>query len=184
MTALLIAAIFAALGGAGYFAFRTRSPKALPAKDEAPNLFNLKPGHVVQHVGTDYVVERRLDYSSEGFTWHEYLLDAGDGSYTWLSVEEDDRLVVALVKEIDDLTLSGRPPREIEHEGIRYALEESGTAQVKMTGSQGQRTEHTAQFFDYAQGNDLLSIEDWGNEREVTLGRVVSPSTLTLLGGA
>jgi hypothetical protein len=56
-------------------------------------VFTLEIGDIVQYMDTDWVVEGRLTYEDNDYTWFEYLLQDGD-RIRWLSVDEDDRVEV------------------------------------------------------------------------------------------
>ena len=186
---LIIVAVFSALAlaGAGLYSWHRATPdRALPPVDRgAPSVFDLRLGDVVQHLGTDYLVESSIHYDDQGTTWHSHLLSGGEGD-RWLVVEEDDKVVIALCEEIDDLTVrpgGGAPPKSVEYRGHRYRLTGSGaaTARRKRPGTGDEQTLR-CHYWDFA-GPDgqVLYVEDWPGERELFHGRRISGAALTIL---
>lgn len=163
--------------------------RSLPAQNSpqiAPlerTVFSLEIGDIVQHVGTDWFVEGKLTYNSSGYTWLEYLLQ-DEERIRWLSVEEDDRVEVALLETVQGLEVPDAPPQSLIYSGVTYQLDESGTAQMTRVGATLNRQGEFCRYYDYrGPSGERLSIEDWGDEREVTLGQKIHPSALTLLPG-
>lgn len=146
-------------------------------------VFTLEIGDIVQYMETDWVVEGRLTYDVDGYTWFEYLLQDGD-RIRWLSVDEDDRVEVALLEPTARLDVSKEPPQQLTFDGEVYRCAESGTAIMTRLGTTLKRTAERCRYFDY-QGSDdkVLSIEYWNGEIEVTVGQRINPRMLTLLPG-
>ncbi|MFW6360016.1 MAG: DUF4178 domain-containing protein [Chroococcales cyanobacterium] len=159
-----------------------KSSRSLPPLER--NVFTLQIGDIVQYLGTDWVVEGKLTYDDDGYTWLEYLLQDGD-RIAWLSVDEDDRVEVALLEPSNQLDISTTPPKEITFVGETYSLVGSGNASMTRTGTTLNRTAERCQYYDY-QGNDnkVLSIEVWKGEYEVTVGNRINPRMLSLLPGS
>lgn len=162
--------------------------RQLPGPDrqldaDAPRtVMNLQVGDIVSYLGADYMVEGRLDYDDEGWTWVTYMLVDG-AQIRWLSVEEDDQLEVSLWDEAN-LDLSGKPPEFLEYEGQRFKMVEWGTARVSQTGKTGRKAGLNMEYFEYeGQGDRYLSVEKWGNEIEVSVGEDINPYGLELYPG-
>jgi hypothetical protein len=194
MTALLV--ILGALAAVGLFMFfvkreeekrarkRTKKQKEERRLEEerrkeiAPEhpVKRLKVGDVVSLVGTDFIVQGVLRFREGGFEWVEYkLADATD--IRWLEVEDDDELWIALYKEVDDLRITGpRPPERLVYQGETYELEEQGYATMRKEGEVGRRALPECRYYDYeGPGDHVLSIEQWGENFEVSVGTRVSP---------
>jgi hypothetical protein len=155
-------------------------------------VFTLEIGDIVQYMDTDWVVEGRLTYEDNEYTWFEYLLQDGDSSIgdsfasriRWLSVDEDDRVEVALLEPTTQLEVSQQPPKQLTFAGETYRCVESGRATMTRIGTTLRRTGEHCRYFDYQGSNDqVLSIEDWDGEIEVTVGRRINPRMLMLLPG-
>lgn len=147
------------------------------------SVFTLQLGDIVQYDGADWVVEDRLTYNDQGYTWVEYLLQDGDAQ-RWLTVEEDDRVTVLWLETVTHLDISGFPPKQIQVEGTTYRQIETGIATMTRLGTTLNRRSQTCRYFDYA-GPDgrALSVEDWQGDVEVALGYQIRPSVLALLPG-
>ena len=167
-----------------------RQRVALPGRKEQQALpplrrtvFTLQIGDIVQYQGGDWVVEGRLTFNDSGYTWLEYMLQDGD-AIRWLSVEEDDRVEVCWMETASNLDISGKPPDRITHNGITYELDGKGVAQMQRIGTTMNKQAQICRYFDYAAANDqMLSVEDWNGDLEISVGRRIRPSSLTLLPG-
>ena len=188
MTLLLILGGLAVLVGGGVAVVMKANPRrALPAARGAPTVFNLRTGDVVQHLGTDYIVESTVTYREHGLTWHSHLLGGGGAGDRWLAVEEDDRVTIALVEEVEDLPLgAGEPPATLEYRGASFQQREGGEAQAsRLMQSTGKEQTVTCRYWDYeGPGDQVLFVEDWPGEREVTWGRKISAAALNLMPGS
>lgn len=179
-----------AIVSAGIVLFVLQQRGALPGTDGSRNLppvertvFTLEIGDIVQYMDTDWVVEGRLTYEDNEYTWFEYLLQDGD-RIRWLSVDEDDRVEVALLEPTTQLEVSQQPPKQLTFAGETYRCVESGMATMTRIGTTLRRTGEHCQYFDYQGSNDqVLSIEDWDGEIEVTVGQRINPRMLMLLPG-
>jgi hypothetical protein len=179
-----------AIVSAGIVLFVLQQRGALPGTDGSRHLppvertvFTLEIGDIVQYMDTDWVVEGRLTYEDNEYTWFEYLLQDGD-RIRWLSVDEDDRVEVALLEPTTQLEVSQQPPKQLTFAGETYRCVESGMATMTRIGTTLRRTGEHCQYFDYQGSNDqVLSIEDWDGEIEVTVGQRINPRMLMLLPG-
>ncbi len=154
---------------------------------ELPSLhrtvFSLQIGDIVQHLGADWVVEGQLTFSDQGYIWMEYMLQDGE-QVRWLSVEEDDRVEVCWMEPVTDLEISGTPPHQITYAAAVYTLNESGTASMTRVGTTLNKQAQRCRYYDYSGDRDQrLSVEDWNGDIEVSAGKQIRPSSLTLLPG-
>lgn len=169
---------------------RQRQGKSLlgtPKQPELPSLhrtvFSLQIGDIVQYLGTDWVVEGQLTFNDQGYTWMEYMVQDGN-QVRWLSVEEDDRVEVCWMEPVTGLEISGTPPQQITYEGAVYELSESGTASMTRVGTTLNKQAQHCRYYDYLGDREqMLSVEDWNGDIEVSAGRQIRPSSLTLLPG-
>ena len=168
---------------------RPQTPKTTPPI-ESRNLFNLEIGDIVQYGFKDWVVESIFLYEQDGYEWREYLLrDSTD--VAWLSVEEDDWLEISWMVPVpkEDVALSLPLRDSLKFNGIRYRLDEKGSATYEIIGRSRTAKKGSCQFYDYkAEDGSLLSIESYGRsldqgDIELCLGEVIRPSDLTLLPG-
>jgi hypothetical protein len=146
-------------------------------------VFDLQIGDIVQYEGTDWVVEGQLTYDDSGFVWLEYLLQDGDRQ-RWLSVEEDDRLEVLWLEAVTHLDISGHPPAQMTINNITYHQVESGSARMTRQGTTLNRQAQACRYFDYTGPEaTVLCVENWNGDMDITIGKQIRPSALTLLPG-
>ncbi len=182
---LLIALVVIGAGAFWWFSSRPQprtreTSRNLPRQ---PSLFDMHIGDIVQSMGRDWVVEGKLRYEDDGFSWLEYMLQ-DDNDIRWLSVEEDDWVTVSLLSPVTSLDVSASPPPELTFEGLVYRCTESGTAQMRREGNPRRPDIEQCRYFDY-EGPDerVLSIEDWDGDVEVTAGTIIAPRSLVILSG-
>lgn len=148
------------------------------------NVFTLQIGDIVQYDARDWVVEGKLIYTEDEFSWFEYMVQDGD-DIRWLSVSEDDTVAVSWLQTVTDLEISGKPPKTIDYHGVIYTQEDHGKASMRRLGTlQRKRAEH-CRYYDYeGSGRQVMSIENWDGDLEVSVGQSIRPSDLTLLPGS
>jgi hypothetical protein len=157
-----------------------KSPELVPLER---SIFTLQLGDIVEYLGEDWVVQGKLVYDDDGYQWQEYLLQDGD-RIRWLAVEEDDQVQVSWLTPTDDLEITGTPPKQLQFGGDDYRCIESGEATMSRQGMTLNRNNTRCQYFDYrGPGNQVISIEDWDGDIEVTIGTIIRPSELLLLPG-
>ena len=158
-----------------------KKSKELPSLER--NIFNLQIGDIVQYMGRDWVVEGKLNYNVGGYIWFEYLLQ-DHNDIRWLSVDEDDRVEVAFLEPTDRLEVSKNPPKQLTFADQTYHRVDSGMAKMTRVGTTLRKTAERCEYFDYRGTDDnVLSIEIWDGEVEVTVGYQINPRSLTLLPG-
>ena len=189
MTLLIwLGVIVIVAGGAYLLVLQQRGALPGSKSKELPslkrNVFNLQIGDIVQHMGIDWVVEGKLTYTVDGYTWFEYMLQ-DNNDIRWLSVEEDDTVEVALLEASDRLDISQTPPpRQLTFADENYKCVDSGVATVTSISAVQHCKPQTCEYFDYEGSNDkVLSIEVWGGETKVTVGYRINPRSLTILPG-
>ena len=144
---------------------------------------SLRINDIVSYFGTDYIVDGRLDFWEDGYTWVTYMLVDGD-EVKWLSAEEDDRLEVTLWEEVDDLVLHDAP-EYIEYRGMNFRMTERGSARVTQKGRTKNKQGLNVEYYEYeAQGDEwLLSVERYAGSYEVSFGKQIRPEALEILPG-
>jgi hypothetical protein len=123
----------------------------------------LKPGDLAEIKGQTYTVRGTLTFAAGAWTWSEHLLDNGDGPRTWLSVEHDPDLQLALWTRVPSATVRpGRPT--VDFDGRRYVREEAGRATFTGIGTTGLDPQGSVEYQDYAAPDGpLLSFERFGS---------------------
>jgi hypothetical protein len=178
-----------AIGGIGLIIWQSQRGSFIgSAAKESPSLrrtvFTLQLGDIVQFAGLDWVVEGQLMFRQGSYDWFEYMLQDGD-RVAWLAVEEDDGLDLCWMETVTDLELKSDPPQNVTYQGVTYQKNESGVASMTRIGTTLNKRAERCHYFDYAAPNsDLrLAIEIWDGDVEVSVGRRIRPSALTLLPG-
>jgi hypothetical protein len=141
----------------------------------------LKVGDVVNHDGSDFLVEGTLRFEEGGSRWDEHLLVDGERRL-WLSVEdgEDGLEVCTWIRgRVAGLTPG---PERLEHDGVAYELEERGTANFTAEGTTGTAGGGRAEYVDYEAGERRLGFERYASdgEWEVSVGTVISEHVLDI----
>lgn len=141
--------------------------------DKKVDIFSLKQGDIVNVEGDDYEIEGAMHMDDEGWKWIEYKLKAGHKTY-WLSVEQDDELEIILCQKIV-VDIDGAP-KKIEHDGVKYYLDESSDAVVKKSeGRMSVPEGKWVEYWDYYDKDEeqAFFIEKWDGEIETSIGRYI-----------
>lgn len=160
--------------------------RLFPKKNERPKVvertvFNLEINDFVTYDLEDYQVVGKLTYSDNGFSWHAFQLQSIDRTI-WLSVEMDDELLLGIYEKCK-LKLSEPIPKEIDFEGIKYYLDEKGTARVTGVGRGQNVNGSSCKYYDFCDDDEeaYLSIEIWGGEVEVSKGYDIEEYELKII---
>lgn len=185
ITLLIIIALIA-VGVYLFLRQRQESPSSDREENNAPEhrtIFNLQLGDIVEHYGRDWIVEGKLIYEEDGFTWIEYLLQ-DQQEIRWLSVEEDDHVELSWLQSTRILDIPRNPPNPMTFEGETYHCVDSGVANMKREGATLNRQAEQCRYFDY-EGDDgkVLSVEDWNGEIEVAYGQTISSGDISIFLG-
>ena len=170
---------------------RSRTPKPPAARQDPLNFGEmptfgpreLGPGAIVSYGGIDYVVRGSVTLRQGPFVWWEHLIEGGEGTPIWFSVEEDEgRLELTLWYPRKDLQL--QPGGEHVVDEVRFREAERGQASYTTEGTTGLPAGGDMDFVDYANDDEsvLLGFERWAPTMpwEVSYGKTVSPGELTV----
>lgn len=148
------------------------------------DLFHVEVGDIVEYDLADYQVVGKLTFYDGGYEWYEYQLQGDNGS-RWLSVEMDDELVMAIYDKISK-KVTEPIPNQIEHEGVQYRLSEQGTARVRGEGRSRNNSGRDVRYFDFSDEGDeqFLSVEIWGGDIEVSVGKPVEDYEIKIIAGS
>ncbi|MBQ7066982.1 MAG: DUF4178 domain-containing protein [Lachnospiraceae bacterium] len=133
---------------------------------------HLRQGQVIYVTGTEYTVCGMIAFKEDTWSWEEYKLKSNIGQTEWLSVEEDDGvLIYSIYRERYDIPNSSS--MNIMIDGENFELYEKGKATV--TDYFGQvdvdRYERCA-YTEYANATKdrFVSFESWDGEIEKSTG--------------
>ena len=145
-------------------------------------LSKLKVGYLLDYDLKTWEVKSHNRYDFDGTRSDEWELDAGDdGCYLGREVDDEVEWSISRKIKISDLGLAVRdhikqhndPPEEIEYQGIRYRLEESGAGHYyrddRVAGDE-------MIYWDYTDADEdkILTIEQWGeDEFDAAVGKWV-----------
>lgn len=154
------------------------------SKPLARDLFNIQVGDIVEYDLADYQVVGKLTFYNGGYEWYEYQLQGDNGS-RWLNVEMDDELILSLYDKIHK-KITEPIPDGIEHDGVHYKLSEQGTARVRGEGRSQNNSGRDVRYFDFSDEADerFLSVEIWGGEAEVSIGKPVEDFEIKIIAGS
>ncbi|MBP3952432.1 DUF4178 domain-containing protein [Bacillus suaedae] len=144
---------------------------------------NIQVGDIVEYDLADYHVVGKLTYNDHGFEWTAYQLE---GAKTiWLSMEMDDELYVGIYEKQTE-KLQEPLPKELTYEGVKYHLDESGTAHVKGEGRGANVNNIQCRYFDYCDKDEenFLSVEIWGSEIELSYGYPIEHYEIKIIAGS
>lgn len=159
-----------------------------------PSLHSLRPGDVVCHLGTDYLVEGVLSLDDAGRVTRLYRIADG-AAVRWLAVRPGTAPPLVL-DEVRGLSLGGdlSAPDELVHSGTAYRLATRTSTHVDQSGilgafgsGPGDRTSapERAWLYEYvASGARRLLALTWSGHAEAFAGEPVPARTLELLPGA
>ena len=144
-------------------------------------LFRLQLQDIVSCLGTDYIIEGRIDMEEDGDVWTSYMLVDG-ADVIWLCVEDDDELEASLWTEVEDCPLPEEIPEMVTYQGKEFQLVERGKAKASQLGQTGQKAGKKVRYYDYqCRGEkDLLAVEVWSGVAEVYTGHAISPLSLDI----
>lgn len=144
----------------------------------------LKAGDMVEFGGDRSWIRGSLRLSEGGYTWAEHFLEVEEGK-RWLSVEEDPDLEIALWTGRPELDLTPHGTT-VELEGVRYRLNERGSASYRSEGTTGLPAQGGMDYADYASDDGrLLAFERFDHGRwEASTGVKVMPGSFTVYPGS
>ncbi|HZS40972.1 MAG TPA: DUF4178 domain-containing protein [Polyangia bacterium] len=154
-------------------------PPLLDAPDRTPS--TLQVGDVVQHLGTDYVVEGALTFSEDGRAARLFrLVDGGAERFLYASPGEPDPL---LLDAAPGLAVEGAP-ETLVHAGQSFRLRSRAIAAVIRAGAVGERRAgDRIGLYEYAAGAARLVVLSWTDQADAFVGERVASHLLELLPG-
>ena len=151
-------------------------------------LLDMHPGDVVAYYDETFLVDGRLLYDEEGTVWKTYLLGgAVDGRDRWLSVDDDDRIEIALYEVLPpgQVAVPDPPPQSLTVGAVTFQLQEKGTARVRKHDDKGTRDRGACRYADYRGPEGArLSVEWWGELPEVALGKPIREDEIMIMPGS
>ena len=141
----------------------------------------IQVGDVVQHLGTDFVVEGVITLSEDGRGARLYrMFDGGGERFLYAKTNAPDPLLLASAH----VALDGdAPPESVTHAGARYRQTARAQASAIRVGQLGARKHaDKVRVYEYAgPGPARLLIVDWGDRVEAFAGERVLAHALDIL---
>ena len=147
------------------------------------NLMDIRYGDFIIYFDEDYEVYAVIEWVEEGYIWKEYKLRKNNEEAYWLNVEIDDGEVLAYFHTlIKDYPVPAQLPDILKYNGKEYKLHDKGNASGKLTSRVGDQF-YQCRYYDYKNGNEILSIEDFKADIEVSIGVELIKSQIEILPG-
>jgi hypothetical protein len=151
---------------------------------EERNVMNMRVGDIINIEDVDYEVQGILKFNDHGWKWIEYKIKDSRKTY-WLSVEEDDDIEISMYQEV--VAITTEPTKVYEYKGIKYYMQEGSDAIVediegKINAVKGEQVD----YYEYTDEDDenLLSIEIWDGEVEMSIGRWIEDYNIEIYPGS
>ncbi|WP_347862579.1 DUF4178 domain-containing protein [Salimicrobium sp. PL1-032A] len=151
---------------------------------EERHALNLQVGDIVTYDLADYEVVGKLTYLDGNYEWFGYQLLEGRNT-KWLSAEMDDELELGMYEKVT-LPVEAAFPASVTYEGETFHKEEEGKAKVLGEGRSSNLQGSTVRYADYTSENEerMLSMEEWGSEIEVSVGKPLNEFELKIIAGS
>jgi hypothetical protein len=144
----------------------------------------IQVGDVVQHLGSDYVVEGVLTLSEDGRGARLYRMfeDAGE-RFLYAKTGNADPLLLQPVADLALSDVGGTPPETLQHAQASFRQTARVQASVIRVGQLGARKAgERVHLYEYAgPGPSRLLVLDWGERIEAFAGEKVAAHTLEIL---
>jgi hypothetical protein len=140
----------------------------------------IQVGDVVQHLGSDFLVEGIVTFSEDGRGARLYrLFDDGGERFLYAKAGGSDPLLLAPTT----VTVDGDPPESLQHAGGAYRQTARAQASAIRVGQLGTRKHgDRVRVFEYAgPGPARLLVVDWGDKLEAFAGERILASSLEIL---
>src|SRR5947209_8028561 len=140
----------------------------------------LQVGDVVQHLGSDFLVEGVVTFSEDGRGARLYRLFEDRGErFLYAKSGGSDPLLLAPTA----VTVDGDPPESLQHAGHAYRQTSRAQASAIRVGQLGTRKHSDrVRVFEYAgPGPARLLVVDWGDKLEAFAGERILASSLDIL---
>ncbi len=156
--------------------------KRLAPAERTPT--TIQVGDVVQHLGSDCLVEGVLTLSEDGRGARLYrMLDDAGERFLFARTGNVDPLLLAPAPELSLVETGGAPPEMLQHARASFRQTARVQASVIRVGQLGQRKAgDLVRLFEYAgPGPSRLLLLDWGERVEAFAGERVAAHLLEIL---
>ena len=190
---LLVLGLVAGIGFASYAlwhkarkdegeALSAERKRLMPPAERSPT--TIQVGDVVQHLGSDFLVEGVVTFSEDGRGARLYRLfeDAGE-RFLYAKAGTPDPLLLAPAPATSGGASDSDPPESLQHAGYAYRQTARAHASAIRVGQLGARKHgDRVRVFEYAgPGPSRLLLVDWGDKVETFAGERILASALEIL---
>ena len=170
--------------------------KLLRGASEERGVHEMRVGDVIQYSTQDFLVEGVINYDDDGHRWVTgRLVDGKDERWLMSGMDRVGSGSLRLVAPEKEVQINEFPPEVIHAGGLRFNHERRGNASAKFSGDlgslpgiRGKLLDNTVERCRYwlyrSTGDEILIVEQWGNEYRVLRGENMSPDTISLLPGS
>jgi hypothetical protein len=144
----------------------------------------IQVGDVVQHLGSDFLVEGVVTFSEDGRGARLYrLFEDGGERFLYAKAGGSDPLLLAPTTIPVPDQSGGEPPENLQHAGGAYRQTSRAQASAIRVGQLGTRKHgDRVRVFEYAgPGPARMLVVDWGDKLEAFAGERVLASALEIL---
>ncbi len=144
----------------------------------------IQVGDVVQHLGSDFLVEGVVTFSEDGRGARLYrLFEDGGERFLYAKAGAADPMLLAPTPEALAPGASGEPPESLQHAGFAYRQTARAQASAIRVGQLGARKHgDRVRVFEYSgPGPSRLLLVDWGDSLEAFAGERILASAIEIL---
>ena len=138
------------------------------------DLLNLKENQIITIEKEKYKVLNKVKFIEKGGYWVEYKIKNEYGKIFYLNVETNLKCSLYEVLDIHSFELK----MNVIFNNNQYELFEKGNGKVETYyGTTDIALKEAVEYYEYLNtqnSNEILSVEKWKNELEVSLGHVVN----------
>ncbi|HEY2745615.1 MAG TPA: DUF4178 domain-containing protein [Polyangia bacterium] len=153
-----------------------------PPAERSPT--TIQVGDVVQHLGSDFLVEGVVTFSEDGRGARLYrLFEDGGERFLYAKAGASDPLLLAPTPEPPAAGTGVDPPESLQHAGFAYRQTARAQASAIRVGQLGARKHgDRVRVFEYSgPGPSRLLVVDWGDRLEAFAGERILASALEIL---
>jgi hypothetical protein len=190
---LLVLGLVAGIGFASYAlwhkarrdegdALAAEKKRLLPPAERSPT--TIQVGDVVQHLGSDFLVEGVVTFSEDGRGARLYrLFDDGGERFLYAKAGSADPMLLAPTSGALAPGTGDEPPESLQHAGFAYRQTARAQASAIRVGQLGARKHgDRVRVFEYSgPGPSRMLLVDWGDTLEAFAGERILASALEIL---
>ncbi len=156
----------------------------------------MRVGDIMQHEGTDYLVEGVNSYDEAGRRWQmAYLVDGKEKVWLLVGLDRSGSAAKSFLRPTKDLDINDYPSEVLVLGEDTYRFDKRGTATVSLDGNTaglgGGNGEsqpgaaHRCRWWNYqGPGDQVLLIEQWGDDYRILTGHSLGDTDIEMMPGS